>query len=150
MKSARHLSRQRGSILLEALFGILIFSTGILALIGLQAASIKQVASGKYRSDASLLASRLIGQMWIADRTAATLLADFSSPTGADFVTWRAGVQASLPGAATYPPTVVITDIAGSTVQSTHRQAVVTVYWKPPNESAAAAAHSYLLVAHIK
>lgn len=55
---------QHGSMMLEALISILIFSIGILAIIGLQAASIKMSSDAKYRSDASFLASQLVAQMW--------------------------------------------------------------------------------------
>jgi type IV pilus assembly protein PilV len=55
---------QAGVMLLEALIGILIFSLGILSLVALQATSIQLTSDAKYRTDASLLANRLIGQMW--------------------------------------------------------------------------------------
>ncbi|MEO8132864.1 MAG: type IV pilus modification protein PilV [Betaproteobacteria bacterium] len=68
MKSlARHRHAQSGAMLLEALIAILIFSLGILAIIGLQAQSIRNSSEAKYRSDASYLANQLIGRMW-ADR----------------------------------------------------------------------------------
>ena len=55
---------QRGVMLLEALIAILIFSVGILAVVGMQAVAIKDVAQSKYRSDASFLADSLLSQMW--------------------------------------------------------------------------------------
>jgi type IV pilus assembly protein PilV len=55
---------QKGVVLLEALIAILIFSIGILAIIGLQAAMIKNTSDNKYRSDASFIAQERIGQMW--------------------------------------------------------------------------------------
>jgi type IV pilus assembly protein PilV len=56
---------QRGSMLLEALIAILIFSMGILAIVGLQAASVKFTTDAKFRTDASMLASQTLGQMWV-------------------------------------------------------------------------------------
>jgi type IV pilus assembly protein PilV len=56
-----------GSVLLEALVGILIFSIGILALVAMQAESIRNTTEAKYRNDASYLANQIIGRMW-ADR----------------------------------------------------------------------------------
>lgn len=56
--------KQQGVMLLEALISILIFSIGILAIIGLQAASIKMSSDAKYRSDASLLAGQYVSSMW--------------------------------------------------------------------------------------
>jgi type IV pilus assembly protein PilV len=59
---------QRGLSLLEGLISILIFSFGILGLVGLQAASIRNSADANYRAEATFLANQIIGQMW-ADRT---------------------------------------------------------------------------------
>ncbi len=72
MKSRPSPRSQRGSALLEALFAILIFSIGLLALVALQAVSIKNSIDAKYRSDASYVANQIIAQMWI-DRTPANL-----------------------------------------------------------------------------
>jgi type IV pilus assembly protein PilV len=63
---------QRGLSLLEGLISILIFSFGILGLVGLQGASIRNSVDAKYRADASYLANQIIGQMW-ADRDATNL-----------------------------------------------------------------------------
>jgi type IV pilus assembly protein PilV len=57
----------RGSVLLEALVGMLIFSIGILALVAMQAESIRNTSEARYRNDASYLANQIIGRMW-ADR----------------------------------------------------------------------------------
>ena len=59
---------QKGIVILEALIALLIFSLGILALVGLQAAMIKNTSDNKYRVDASFLAQERIGRMW-ADHT---------------------------------------------------------------------------------
>ena len=56
--------RQNGSVILEALIAILIFSVGILALVGMQAITINNVSDAKYRADASFLADQIIGEMW--------------------------------------------------------------------------------------
>jgi type IV pilus assembly protein PilV len=70
MKNTQKLSRlykpnsQKGIVLLEALIALLIFSMGILALVGLQAAMIKNTSDNKYRADASFLAQERIGRMW--------------------------------------------------------------------------------------
>lgn len=57
------LHTQKGAMLLEALIGILIFSTGILAVIGLQAASVRTAGDTKYRADASFFASQIVANM---------------------------------------------------------------------------------------
>ena len=55
---------QQGAILLEGLIAILLFSMGILAIVGLQATAIKTVADSQYRLQASFLANRLVAEMW--------------------------------------------------------------------------------------
>lgn len=63
-------SAQRGVVLLEAMIAILLFSMGVLALVGLQAAMIKNTADSKSRADASYIAQQRIGLIW-ADPSAA-------------------------------------------------------------------------------
>ena len=55
---------KQGSMMLEALISILIFSMGILGIVGLQANSIKMSTDAKYRSQASLLANQYLAAMW--------------------------------------------------------------------------------------
>lgn len=55
---------QQGVILLEALIAILIFSMGILAIVGLQAAMVKSTADAQYRAEASYIAQQALGAMW--------------------------------------------------------------------------------------
>jgi type IV pilus assembly protein PilV len=60
----QHRSVQQGVALLEALVAILLFSMGVLAVVGLQAAMIKNASDSKFRSDASYIAQQWIGKMW--------------------------------------------------------------------------------------
>src|SRR5438132_12670673 len=55
--------REGGVMLLEALIAILIFSIGILAVVGLQAVSIKNVTDSKHRTEAAFLPNNLLAQM---------------------------------------------------------------------------------------
>lgn len=57
-------SAQRGVVLIEAMLAIVIFSIGVLAIVGLQAAMIKNVDESKYRAEASYIAQKRIGEMW--------------------------------------------------------------------------------------
>ena len=152
---------QSGVMLLEVLIALLIFALGVLGLVGLQANAIKQSGQSQYRTDATLLANDLIGQMWLTDRTFATLSTGFSSATnGASFAAWKPRVEASLPGAATYPPTVVITQVApladivgaASAVSTRPPSTLVTITmrWKAPGEPASDPAHSFVLTNEIK
>lgn len=56
---------QQGIVMLEALIAILIFSMGVLALVGLQAAMIKNTSDSKFRADANYIAQQRIGLMWV-------------------------------------------------------------------------------------
>ena len=53
-----------GFVLLEALIAILIFSMGILALVGLQGVMIKDTTESKNRADASFIAQRRVAMIW--------------------------------------------------------------------------------------
>lgn len=139
-------NKQQGSFVLEALIAILLFAIGILAIVGLQAASIGNTASSKYRTDASLLANQVIAQMWVADKTNATLSANFCGPVvsgvcatvGGNYVAWANSVAQALPGASgANAPSISI---------NASNTAVVTVYWQAPKENAP---HNYSTVATI-
>ena len=55
---------QHGGSLLEALITVLIFSVGILGIVGLEAAKLKDTSDAKYRLDSSFIAQQRVGQMW--------------------------------------------------------------------------------------
>ncbi len=65
---------QQGVVLLEALVAVLIFSMGVLALVGLQAAMVKNTSDSKYRADASFIAQQRIGLIWSDPVNAVTFL----------------------------------------------------------------------------
>lgn len=138
MKTPARKTQQQGSVVLEALISILIFSIGILAIVGLQAVSIKNVAAAKYRTDASLLVNQVIGQMWVGDKSNAALVANFSSPGGAGYQAWADTVAQNLPGVSGVPanaPTIAI---------DANNNATVTVFWQAPDEGAS---HNYTAIA---
>jgi type IV pilus assembly protein PilV len=55
---------QQGVVLLESLIAILIFSIGILGVVGMQAVMIKNSNDSKYRAIASFVAQQKIGLIW--------------------------------------------------------------------------------------
>ncbi|MBZ0095017.1 MAG: type IV pilus modification protein PilV [Sulfuricella sp.] len=114
---------QRGSVLLEALIAILIFSMGILALIGMQAAAISNVSDAKYRSDASFLANQVIGEMWANQPNLASYAYAGTGTPPAVLTNWVAKVQSTLPGTAANAPTIAI---------GTNNLVTITVSWQPP------------------
>lgn len=127
-------------MVLEPLVALLIFSAGILAIVGMQAASLKLAGDAKYRTDASLLANQLIGQMWVGNRSVVALQANYSSPGGASYTAWQNQVQAVLPGSGTHPPTV--------TVNAGNGLVTVNVFWQVPGN--ASPTHSHTVIAQIK
>ena len=64
LAQVKKISSQHGVVLLEALIALLIFSMGILALVGLQVAMVKNTSDNKYRADASFIAQERLGRMW--------------------------------------------------------------------------------------
>jgi type IV pilus assembly protein PilV len=58
-------AKQQGIVLLEGLIAVLIFSIGILGIVGLQAAMIKGTSDSKYRIDAGYVAQQRIAAIWV-------------------------------------------------------------------------------------
>ncbi len=135
---------QQGYVLLEALIAILLFSVGILALVGMQAASINNVSDSKYRTEAGFLADQIIGVIWgnrLADASG-VLAADTSfackpcdSTTGNAYTQqwWASGVSPALPNA------TASIDVSAGRVE-------VIISWKPPKASSA---HTHSVVAYV-
>jgi type IV pilus assembly protein PilV len=156
---------QKGVMLIEALIALLIFSIGILAVVGMQGAAIKNVTESRSRSDAAFLAGELLAQMWM-DQNITPLgvntsnvtvlnydyqgtggvpprLGTITPPTG-----WIGRVVTQLPGA-TQPgvlPKVTITNASanGATVQ-------IQLFWQLPEEtSLGMPPHSHVVTALIQ
>ena len=128
---------QRGATLLEALIGILIFSIGILALVGMQALAIKHMSDAKYRSDAAFFANEIIGQMWVNRGSLGSYAYGGSGTPPAAIDGWVTSIQNGLPGVTAAANLPIIT-VVGTTV-------TVTVRWKLPDSSV----HSHVTMAYI-
>jgi type IV pilus assembly protein PilV len=113
--------QQHGVVLLEAMVAILIFSVGILGVIGLQAAMIKNTAQASYRATANFIAQEMVGDMW-ADPTN---IANHYVRACADML-----------------PNGNCTAAAGA---GTAGRVVVTITWQPPGD----VLHNYVLLATI-
>jgi type IV pilus assembly protein PilV len=88
---------QQGVVLIEAMIAILIFSVGVLGIVGMQAAMVKNTSDSKYRADAAYIAQQNIGLIWTNPAIQAdpsTIPSDISGllPSGTLSVT-RAGDQ---------------------------------------------------------
>ena len=147
MRPPVKLHRSRGVMLIEALVAILIFSVGILAVVGMQSVAIRNVTDAKYRSEAAFLAGELLAQMWADTPNLNAYVYAGSGPPPARLTGWVGRVE-RLPGtsgASGVPPIVSVTDDAtlGKVVQ-------ITVRWRLPEEaSTGAAAHRHMVLATI-
>ena len=122
--------RQMGFMLLEAMISILIFSMGVIALMGLQAVSMQNNIQSKYRTDASFLANQIVGQMW-TDKTNFPQYGD-PTPPGA-VVVWKSQVANTLPNG------------LGSITIGNGNIATVIVAWQAPGSSQ----HRFVEIAQI-
>jgi len=163
--------QQGGVMLLEALIAILIFSIGVLGIVGMQASAVNVTRDAKYRTDAGLLANELLGLMWAGNTSGAVLRANFEGDgnssggvvtDGAAFTAWQAKVDNVLPGASSALPSVVVgrasvcdfsnladsqLGVAETSLQpATSTRVCITVRWMAPNE---VASHSYRVVVDI-
>src|SRR3984893_17699890 len=89
---------QSGAFLLEALIGILIFSLGVLGIVGLQARAIRFTNDAEFRAEAMYLANSLISQMWTDNRALLKTKYD-STLGGAGYTAFQARVNTALAGA---------------------------------------------------
>lgn len=136
--------QQQGVMLLEALIGILIFTVGILGLIGLQAVATNAVSDSKYRGDAAFLANQILSEMWVSNPAnlstfqtnpngSGCSFSGTSSITNTTVSNWigasnKAGtVLGSLPGTSTSTQQIKVG--ADNTVS-------VTLCWRLPSASA--------------
>jgi len=111
-------SSQSGVMLIEALVAILLFSVGVVAVMGMQAVSIEQVSQAKYRTDASYLANQIAGKMWVDQAN----IASYATAGYTGRAAWDTVVASTLPrGSGTIA-------VAGTMV-------TITVNWQTPNDS---------------
>lgn len=137
-------SAQGGAALLEALIAILIFSIGILAAVGMQAAAIKSVTESKYRTEAAFIANKLFAQLWTDAINVSAYAYPGSGTVPTKLTGWIADVNA-LPSATTLPPIVTVTNATaqGGTV-------TVQIRWQLPEEaSKGLPAHNYTAIAAV-
>ena len=127
---------QEGAFLLEALIGILIFSLGILGIVGLQAQAIRSTNDAEYRAEAVYLANSLVSQMWADDRN--TLKAKYDSVVnGPKYVTFVLDVQSRMGGAILAAPVVKVdTADLPAAVTKTSSVVQVQIFWQLPGDSA--------------
>ena len=118
-RSAR--KRQSGVALLEALVSVLIFSFGLLGLIGLEARAINFSVNAEDRNRAALLANDIASSMWLSG----TVTVDATALAG-----WQAKVSDPT-GAGLLSGTVTITAVGGTT-----NSADIKITWKSSSSKA--------------
>ncbi|MBU0689650.1 MAG: prepilin-type cleavage/methylation domain-containing protein [Gammaproteobacteria bacterium] len=116
------ISGQQGVVIIEAMIAILIFSVGVLGIVGMQANMIKNTSDSKFRNDASYIAQQQIGTLWTSPDN---LPADNSTSTSP------------------------VNELPNGTVTITRNadQYTIVVGWKQPGENETT--HSYTTVATI-
>jgi type IV pilus assembly protein PilV len=120
MKPATN-SSQQGVVIIEAMIAILIFSVGVLGIVGMQASMVKNTSESQYRSEASYIAQQRIGQLWVAPD---------SLP--ADGSVTNTNISTQLPNG-----TMTITRVGD--------RYTITITWQQPGETT----HTYSTVATI-
>lgn len=109
----------RGFTMMEVLVALLVFSLGVLALVGIQATAARMATDARDRATATFLADQLLARMLISDPTTAASFAHRPSgtnacnPSGSDSTNavvtgWLAEVTAQLPNAASSLQQVVV------------------------------------------
>jgi type IV pilus assembly protein PilV len=127
---------QHGAFLLEALIGILIFSLGVLGIVGLQAQAIRFTNDSEYRAEAVYLANSLISQMWGDKRD--SLKANYDSPTSPKYLLFKDEVHSRMIGAispSAEPVVKVDTPDLPAAVTKTSSVVQVQIFWQMPGDS---------------
>lgn len=122
-------SRQRGVALIEVLVAVLIFSFGVLGLIGLQGRAIAVSRDAEDRNRAALLANEVVSMMWLRQGS------DVSAEERQRWLE-RVGdpARGGLPaGEGEYK----LSALAGD-----RRQMDVTITWEPPGRASGASGES--------
>ena len=87
-------NKQTGAMLIEVMVSILIFSFGLLGLVGLQAVSSQSSVNSQDRTTAANLANELVADMWLKNSST-------PSKVTSEITAWQTRVTASgLPSAA--------------------------------------------------
>jgi len=132
--------RQQGSVLIEVLVAFLIFAFGVLGLVGLQGAMLRNQTDAKFRTDAAFLANEFVG---LAASDAKTQWASYVTSAGSvcsysRCKDWVAKVASGLPSG-----TATVTYVYASATES--GTYTLTLKWTMPDGTT----HQYLSVATV-
>ena len=110
---------QHGMALLEVLVSILLFTLGILGLVGLQASAIQFSVEADMRNRAALIANEVSTAMWLSNST--TVDTEAGSPS------WKSRVAAELPDG-----NITVTAVPAGTMPNS---ADIHITWRPPQRA---------------
>jgi type IV pilus assembly protein PilV len=139
-------NQQTGSVILEALIAILIFSIGILALVGMQATAINSVSDAKYRSTAGFLANQIVGTIW-ATRLNTTIVSASGVVAAIPDMTFACARPCGAANGNAYTQAWVASGVAANLPRGTASIAIinfpaanasmvtVTIDWQPPKDA---------------
>lgn len=124
--SRRQQRHEKGVMMIEVLIGILIFSIGILAMLGMQTLAMRASIDSKYRAEAGFLANEIVGVMWGDPANLASYVAPGTCAATSRCSVWLTRVQNTLPGG--IAPTITLSG-------ATSRQVQVVVQWQGPGQA---------------
>jgi type IV pilus assembly protein PilV len=160
---------QQGMLLIEALVAIVIFTIGVLALIGVQANVMRSTSDSRLRMDAEFFVDQLVAEMNVDSRSdgigiyppatvalpkgkldVSRLAARYNSASnGVAYRRWSDRIKlpvTGLPGSVGDPPTVTVTDVSiapsapGAIDGAAMAQVDIIVFWRTPNDGSSAPA----------
>lgn len=138
--------KQKGVMLLEALIAILVFSLGILAMVGMQAVAISHMGQSKYRADASFAVNKLFARMWVD--TDANM--NQYQTSGTKYNSWKSdeidkylpiGGSTATVNVTSFTATPVVADVIAAPVIGYN--VTVRIEWRAPNEAVTHPPHVY-------
>ncbi len=90
--------KNKGESLISSMLSMLVFSAGIMSLLGLLTNTLIETVSVEYRSKASAIASNTLVNMMIGDKSLNKLKTHYASPNGEQYKELLRRVQSNLPG----------------------------------------------------
>lgn len=113
-RQMRKSSLQKGSVLIESMVAVVLFSMGVLALVGLQTAMLKNSSDSRYRAEAQLIAQTHLSNMMTYGASASSYISQVDTDK----------IKTQLPNG----------EIAFSAI--TNSMVTVTVRWQVPGGTA--------------
>lgn len=116
----RNARGMRGIALIEVLVAMLIFVLGVIGLLGLQGAMTRAQTEAKFRADAAMLATDVVGRMW-SDLTGMATYNGSGCASAPRCKEWQTKVTNKLPGGT-----------GALVIDATTGDVEVSVTWKMP------------------